>query len=159
MDNFLISIGEAEYKLSAEQIAGLDLIETGDRSYHLLHEGQAYHCELLGLEMATKTMDLRINGKKFQLQLADRYDQMVKKMGLTVATAQAGNDVYAPMPGLILDIMVQPGDEIEAGSTLLILEAMKMENVIKSEGVGVVKEIHVEKGATVDKGQMLIEMA
>jgi biotin carboxyl carrier protein len=62
------------------------------------------------------------------------------------------------MPGLVLDIMIKPGQTIEKGTPLLILEAMKMENVLKSEGDGVVKSIEVIKTQAVDKGQILIEM-
>ena len=62
------------------------------------------------------------------------------------------------MPGLVLDVLVTPGQKVEKGDALLILEAMKMENVIKASGEGVVKSIQVTKGAAVDKGQLLVEM-
>ncbi|MCL4155747.1 UNVERIFIED_CONTAM: hypothetical protein GTU68_052685 [Idotea baltica] len=61
------------------------------------------------------------------------------------------------MPGLVLNIRVSPGDEVAEGDTLLVLEAMKMENVIKAVGNGTVKEIKVGHGDKVDKGQILIQ--
>ena len=62
------------------------------------------------------------------------------------------------MPGLVLDIPVEVGQEVEKGEGVLILEAMKMENVIKSAGVGTIKAIHIKQGEAVEKGQLLIEM-
>ena len=62
------------------------------------------------------------------------------------------------MPGLVLDVMVAEGDTVEAGTPLLILEAMKMENVLKSEGDGTIKSIKITKGEAVEKRQLLIEI-
>jgi biotin carboxyl carrier protein len=63
------------------------------------------------------------------------------------------------MPGLILEVIATVGQTIQKGDSLLILEAMKMENVIKAAGSGTVKSINVQKGATVEKNQILIELA
>jgi biotin carboxyl carrier protein len=60
------------------------------------------------------------------------------------------------MPGKVLAVNVSVGEEVEIGKSLLTLEAMKMENVIKAEGIGKVKSIEVETGNTVDKGAVLI---
>jgi len=83
---------------------------------------------------------------------------MVDEMGLSVVEDATAGDVLAPMPGLILDIMVSVGDSVTAGDSLLILEAMKMENVIKAEADGVVKSVALAKGDTVEKNQLIIEM-
>jgi biotin carboxyl carrier protein len=68
------------------------------------------------------------------------------------------DEIRAPMPGLVLQILVGPGEEVKRGDTLLILEAMKMENVIKSPGDGLIGQVSVEKGQPVDKGQVLFRM-
>ena len=60
------------------------------------------------------------------------------------------------MPGLVLDILVKVGDEVKKGDPLMILEAMKMENILKSASDGVIKKINVEKKQAVEKGQVLI---
>ena len=62
------------------------------------------------------------------------------------------------MPGLVLEIQVQAGQTVSKGDTLLILEAMKMENVLKAAADGVIKSIHVQKGAAVEKGALLLEL-
>lgn len=79
-------------------------------------------------------------------------------MGLSVVASTKLDNIKAPMPGLIIDIMVKEGQSIEKGTPLLILEAMKMENVLKADGEGIVKSIEIIKGQAVDKGQILIEM-
>jgi len=79
-------------------------------------------------------------------------------LGLDTIASNKVTDIIAPMPGLILDIMVKAGDEVEEGQSILILEAMKMENVIKAEGAGTVKSINKDVGATVEKGTIIVEM-
>lgn len=79
------------------------------------------------------------------------------RLGLQAGGGQKINSVKAPMPGLVLEVSVAPGQAVQKGDTLLILEAMKMENVIKAAGEGVVKAIPATKGLAVDKGQVLIE--
>ena len=66
-------------------------------------------------------------------------------------------ELSSPMPGRILNIQVQIGDHVKVGDPILSLEAMKMENILKSDGEGVVKSIAIEKEQVVDKGQLLIE--
>jgi len=63
--------------------------------------------------------------------------------------------INAPMPGTILDIKVSIGDQVKKGDTILILEAMKMENEIVASKDGVVASINVESGASVESGQLL----
>lgn len=71
------------------------------------------------------------------------------------AAAGAGS-VTAPMPGTILDVKVSVGDQVKAGQTVVILEAMKMENEIGAPQDGTVKEVRVQKGAAVNSGDVLV---
>ena len=66
--------------------------------------------------------------------------------------------VNAPMPGNILDVKVKPGDSVKAGDTLLILEAMKMENEISAPQDGTIASVDVRKGDVVDSGALLCTM-
>ena len=75
------------------------------------------------------------------------------------AQAGAGDPVKAPMPGNILNVNVKTGDKVNAGDTLMLLEAMKMENPIPAPHSGTVTSVLVEKGATVEAGQTLITLA
>lgn len=64
--------------------------------------------------------------------------------------------IKAPMPGLIIDIEVKEGDSVKAGQGLLIVEAMKMQNEMKTSRDGIVKKVFVQKGQTVNRGDTLI---
>ena len=138
--------------------ASLDVIPDGENRFHILKNGKSYQAELLEADDRHKRMVLKINGNIYKVELSDQYDQLVKKLGLSANTNQKIKSINAPMPGLVLEITAKAGQEICKGDPLLILEAMKMENVIKSPGDGVIKEIAVEKGAAVEKGQLLIEL-
>lgn len=155
--NYQVNIGDTSFQLDANQANLLDIVENGE-DLHVLQNNQAYHVKVIGTDFNTKTLTLEVNGNKYDLTIEDEYDLLVKKMGLSANVAQKMSNVKAPMPGLIVDILVEPGQAIEKGSQLLILEAMKMENVLKAEGEGIVKSIEVTKGDAVDKGQILIEM-
>ena len=157
---YLATVNEKhQFEIESDQINELDFVKIDSNHFHILHDNNSFKAELIEADYEKKVFKIKINGFLYSLELADHFDQLVDRLGLSVINSAKVKDVKAPMPGLVLDISVAAGQEVIKGDKLVILEAMKMENVIKSEGEGVVKEIHVEKGATVDKGQMLIEMA
>ncbi len=154
---YKVIIDGEEITVSQNDIDALDSQSTSD-GYHVLSESKAYHITPPKVGQNPKTGSIHVNNKRFRFEILDKYDQLVNSMGLdTIAVAKV-KDIQAPMPGLILDIMVKSGDTITAGDNVLILEAMKMENVIKSEGDGIVKSVNFEVGATVEKGATIIEM-
>ena len=155
--NYQINIGEQEFQISADQAHQLDMVSNG-KNLHVLKNNEAFDVKIIATDFNAKTLTLEVNGNKYDLEIEDEYDLLVKKMGLSAFVIQKMTNVKAPMPGLVVDVLVEVGQAIEKGSQLLILEAMKMENVLKAEGEGIVKSIEVTKGAAVDKGQILIEM-
>ncbi len=158
MTDYKVIIDDTEFTIEPEELKSLDIRELNDHHYHILRDNSGFTLQLIDTDFLNKTLTLSVNGNSYQLKIEDAYDQMVNKMGLLANTAQKLNSIKAPMPGLILDIMVKPGDEIIEGTPLVVLSAMKMENMILSEGAGVVKSVEVEKDDAVDKGQLIIEM-
>ena len=158
MENYTATVAGHSVDLTGTALADLDLVGPYDGEYHLILDGDSYRCRLLALDIRTKQVTVEVNRRRFTVQLADRYDQLVTRMGLSASPEAATNEVTAPMPGLILDVLVTAGQDVEAGTPLVILEAMKMENVLKADGAGRVREIRVEKGEAVDKRQLLIVM-
>jgi biotin carboxyl carrier protein len=158
MTNYNISVDDEKFTFSESETDELDLLELGEEKYHLLRNNVAYRANVLQSNFKDKTMKIEVNGNTYQVYIADSYDQMVEEMGLLVNTSQKVNEIKAPMPGLILNILVEVGQEISEGTPLLVLSAMKMENIILSQGDGVVKAIEVVKGDAVEKGQLIIEM-
>ena len=136
-----------------------DVAPLGDGRYHVVHQGKSYSAELVSADYTAKAFVLKINGQRVELQAKDRFDQLLDRMGLTSATATKVNELKAPMPGLIIDIRVQPGQAVQKGDPLLVLEAMKMENILKAPTDGTIESIKVALRANVTKGQVLVQFA
>ncbi|WP_373493488.1 acetyl-CoA carboxylase biotin carboxyl carrier protein subunit [Aquiflexum sp.] len=134
-----------------------DITRTGDRHYHLLYQNQSYNLELVSLDTETKTVKLKLNNKHCELRIKDKFDLLLEKLGMNNLQKNSAKEIKAPMPGLIFDIKVKEGDEVKKGDPVLILEAMKMENILKSPGDGSVKKIKIKKGESVEKNQVLIQ--
>lgn len=150
--------GQYEFNITPEDAAALDIIQETDGLHHLLAKGRAHHAELIHADYEALTYTIRVDGTKYVVHINDHYERLIKQLGLTVGGVQKQNTVKAPMPGLVLNVLVTPGQSVQKGDTLLVLEAMKMENVIKASGDGVVKAVGVEKGMAVEKGHLLVEM-
>lgn len=134
-----------------------DLTEIANGYFHIIHDSKTYRAELVKADQETKTFRLKINGRIYSVTLKDKFDLLLEKMGMNSASSSRINNVKAPMPGLIIDLKVQPGDQVNAGDPLLVLEAMKMENILKATGAGTVKAVKIKKGDSVEKGQILLE--
>ena len=158
MTNYKITVSGETLDISQEESEKLDVLSLDNSNFHLLQNGKAFRLEVLRTNFAKKTLEISVNGNPYTVSIADGYDQMVKAMGLLSNATTKINEIKAPMPGLILDIMVEVGQEIQEGTPLLVLSAMKMENIILAQGEGTVKAIAVKKDDAVDKGQLIIEM-
>lgn len=134
-----------------------DIVEIRKNHFHILYKNRSYNAEVLEADYQAKTFLLSLNKKQFVVNVKDRFDILLEQLGMTDATNAKVNDLKAPMPGLIVSIQVQVGDSIKKGDSLLILEAMKMENVLKATGDGKVKSIKVNNKQNVEKNQVLIE--
>ena len=125
--------------------------------FHILLNNKSYRAEVVEIETAAKRVIVKVNGKHYPVVIKDRFDLLLEKMGMNISAGARVNHVRAPMPGLIIQLKVKDGDEVKAGDTLLILEAMKMENIIKAPGDATVKSVKVRMGDGVEKNQILIE--
>jgi len=159
MSTYIIKTTDGHrFEVDTDQLNELDVIENKDGSFHLIFENRSFTVEILEEDHLNKSYLLNINDKEIALQLMDELDVKIEKMGYSAKAASSGGKIFSPMPGLVLRIEQNIGSRIVAGDTLLILEAMKMENVIKSTGEGTVKAIYVTEGETVAKKQLLIEL-
>jgi biotin carboxyl carrier protein len=158
MTHYLITINEEEILLKKSDVEALDSVTINESDLHVLHENQAYQVSVLQSDYLNKTLTVSVNGNSYDLKIEDEHDLQVKKMGLLAVSSQKVNSIKAPMPGLIVDILVKEGQEITEGTPLVVLSAMKMENIILAQGDGVVKAIEVKKEDAVEKGQLIMEM-
>nr|WP_236027261.1 acetyl-CoA carboxylase biotin carboxyl carrier protein subunit [Gelidibacter pelagius] len=149
--------GELELSVSNDDIKSLDTIKTSDLKYHLLHDGKSYSAEITDNNFNEKKYKVKINNNTYNINIYNDLDQLIKDLGFEIGNSKKVDRITAPMPGLILEISVEIGDAVKENDPLLILEAMKMENVISSPREGIIKSISVKKGDAVDKNQLLIE--
>ncbi len=159
MAQLIVASGALRTPISTDTSDKLDLVHLGDSNYHLVHQHKTYHCSLLNIDLPTKKLTVNVNGQNFDLSIEDEIDTLIRELGLGVVETAASKDVFAPMPGLVLDVLVAVGDAVESGDKLLVLEAMKMENSLTADGAGTVTSIAVSKGDAVEKRQLLIEVA
>jgi biotin carboxyl carrier protein len=134
-----------------------DILKLHDGSYSIILNGHSYTCEVTNINKEEKTAEVKVNNHLHSIKLKDRFDLLLAEMGLDSMLTTKVNNVKAPMPGLVLKNLVQEGDTILKGDGLLILEAMKMENIIKSPCDGVIKKVCTVVQDAVDKNDILIE--
>ena len=120
--------------------------------------GEMFTVRLMEISEDRKKVTALVNGKKAELNIQSETDLLLEKMGVSGSSQTSAKKIKAPMPGLIVKVLVEIGEEVEKGQVLLNFEAMKMENQLKSPGAGKVKSISVGKGDKVEKGQVLVEM-
>ena len=127
------------------------------RTVHIIKDHTSQLVELIDVNIKEKTLTLKLNNKISEIKIQDKHDLLLEKLGMNKAADHRIMDVKAPMPGLILDILIKVGDSVKKGDPVLVLEAMKMENILKSAGEGEVKNILVGIGSSVEKNQVLIQ--
>ncbi|HVO25510.1 MAG TPA: biotin/lipoyl-containing protein [Candidatus Margulisiibacteriota bacterium] len=136
-------------------------------AYHVVVDGTPHLVEAHQLDDAS--MVLVVDGRNYRVAIArDGRQHMVAVAGeVHTLIAEAGGasadvatvaapEITAPMPGKVLQVLVQPGDRVEAGDGLLLLEAMKMESRLTAEAAGAVAEVRVAAGDMVEGGQVLL---
>jgi biotin carboxyl carrier protein len=136
-----------------------DVINTKGDNYSIIKDNKSYNVEVLSVKPDEKSFLIKVDGIKYSLNAKDKYDELLHSLGMDNLTSNKVADLKAPMPGLVLEISVEVGQEVVKGDTLLILEAMKMENVIKSPTDGVIKSISVSQSETVEKNQVILNFA
>jgi len=129
-----------------------------DGSFSVILDGKSYTALLEEVDRDQKQIMLRIKGQVYTVRIEEPIDQLLKKMGLNANTTKKLEVIKAPMPGLILKILVEVGQEVKKGDPILVLEAMKMENVFKAPADATIKAIKTEIGKAVEKGEVLIEL-
>ena len=158
-DPFVIKVNENQsFDVNPETLDDLDIVQIDKTHWQLLDDGISYHIELVSMDYPNRKMELAVNGEVFELAIDDRYARLIEQMGLSKEVAIEVKDIKAPMPGLVLKLNVKEGDSFQKDDPLLILEAMKMENIIKAPVDGVVAKVNVKVGESVEKGFVLLEL-
>lgn len=146
-----------DLSISQCDIDSLDAIKIANLKYHILNDGKSFNAQITESNYNKKAYKVKINNNTYNIDIFNNLDQLIKDLGFEIGNSKKVDKIIAPMPGLILDIQVNIGDEVQENDPLLILEAMKMENIISSPRDGIIKSIAAVKGDAVDKNQLLIE--
>ncbi|PSQ99926.1 MAG: acetyl-CoA carboxylase biotin carboxyl carrier protein subunit [Bacteroidetes bacterium QS_9_68_14] len=99
-----------------------------------------------------------IGGRTQTVQVKGETALLLERFGIAESAGAGEAEVQAPMPGLVVRVLVSEGDEVNEGDGLLVLEAMKMENELRAPAAGTVAALHTEEGASADKGAVLVEI-
>ena len=132
-NSFDIIIQNNEIKLNGTLLK-FDLEHLGNDRHHLIIDNKSYNLVVVDYDLKTKKAIIKVNNEEIEVEVKTEMDKLLTKMGLSNNHNSLAKDVGAPMPGLILDVFVNVGDTVKTGDKLLVLEAMKMENIIKSPG-------------------------
>lgn len=145
------------FNISEKSLESLDIVVTSTNDFHILHDNTSIKAEIVKSDFNNKMYSIKVNNNTYEVDIYNALDQQIEALGFEIGASKKVTDIKAPMPGLILEIDVTEGQEVKENDPLLILEAMKMENVIHSPREGKIKSIHVKQGETVDKNSLLIE--
>ncbi len=129
----------------------VDFLELGQSLYSLITESRSIEAVI---EENKHKVDVLLGGRLYEgMVLDERALMMAQRRG---GLGGGSGEVRSPMPGLIVSVAVQPGEQITPGQTVVILESMKMQNELKATIAGVVASVHISAGQTVDKDALLV---
>ena len=143
--------------VEVEPGSGAEVHWTDRDFFEVIYQGKSFKGEILNRDIENRKLRLKLNHRVFELKKRFVLDDLISELGLDKVKVKQLKEITSPMPGRILNIQVQVGDHVKVGEPILSLEAMKMENILKSDGEGVVKSVVIAKDQVVDKGELLIE--
>lgn len=155
--NFAVEQVDGQWMIN-DTPAALDIQVQPNGLISVLLDNKSYTATVEKVDTKSKELVLKIDGQPYTVAIKEPIDQLLSSMGLDLKAMQKIEPVKAPMPGMILKVLVEPGQQINKGDGLLILEAMKMENVLKATGPATVKAIKINERTAVEKGTILIEL-
>lgn len=154
-----VEIEGRRYEMTREAWLQLDAIQTASDTFHFIDATRNHTIRLITADPALRKYTFSIDGEIKEVTLLTGLDLLIEKMGLNSTQSKKLTSLKAPMPGLVTGIKVTPGQEVDKGASLIILEAMKMENVIVAPHHAFIKDIKVKTGQAVEKGTVLVEFS
>ena len=131
----------------------LDVHDSGSGSYVLIADGRVFECRVEGRPESGKSIAVIVATTPYSVTLVD--PRRLRGASTAAAHADEAARITAPMPGKVVRVMVKVGDQVEAGAGIVVVEAMKMQNEMKSPKTGTVVALKVDVGATVNAGDAL----
>ncbi len=148
VDEHHIRIGERLLQVDFEPVSGQPV-------FSLILDGKSYEAFVYPGE---EDWDVLLRGRQYQVKVEDEREKRLKAAGGAGATEGGEFHLKAPMPGLVVSILVEEGQQVKKGQVMLILESMKMQNELKAPRDGVMSRIRVKAGESVEQKQALLSM-
>lgn len=124
---------------------------------HLLQIDDTVHRVAVTRGVARGQYSLWMNGFRYTAEALDERSRAIRELTAEHATSLGPAPVLAPMPGLVVRVLVQEGEQVRAGQGVAVIEAMKMENELRASSDGVVARVRVSAGTAVEKGAVIID--
>lgn len=156
---FILDVNAGQYTFQLIESDNITLNDSDVNNQIILDNNKAKLVSVKEVNHELKRYQIQIDGRTYQVQISDAVDQQILKMNLKSKKSNKLKELRAPMPGQVRQVNVQVGDEVDSGDSLFILEAMKMENVLKSPVNGIVAELFVKPGESVEKNQILLSFS
>lgn len=154
--DFLIEKIKDQFTVNGEK-KDLDILRLNDTNYHIIYKNKSFKVSILQHDIQNKIFEISVNQHPYQVKLQDDNDLLLEKMGIRKNSIKKADELIAPMPGLIIDIRVEEGQKVKCDEPIIILKAMKMENVLKSPHDGIIKKILVEKNQKIEKDDVILQ--
>lgn len=138
------------------EIESIPLQNTNSNQFYLLYKNRNFNFEFINVDLEKNCVELKNGNKIIQIQINGPIQQLIQTLGYHEGKAKHTDALLAPMPGVVFDILVAAEAVVKKGDPLIVLEAMKMENILRASHDGIVKAIFVLKGDKVDKNKILI---
>jgi biotin carboxyl carrier protein len=155
---FKVKANGFEFSFSQQSIDSADFIKKSPTEFSIIKDFRSVNARLLEEDLTGKKVKLEVEGESFDIEIKDELDQMLEKMGFSTVSNKHIKEIKAPMPGMVLEVTVTNGQQVNEGDKLLILGAMKMENSILIHTNATIKRVAVSAGQAVEKGQVLVEL-
>jgi len=156
---FLLDVNASQYTFQLTDVDNITLNDSDVINQIILDNNKSKLVSVKEVNHELKRYQIQIDGRTYQVQISDAVDQQILKMNLKSKKSNQLKELRAPMPGLVRQVNVQVGDQVDSGDALFILEAMKMENVLKSPVNGLVSDLFVKPGESVEKNQILLSFS
>jgi biotin carboxyl carrier protein len=156
---FLLDVNASQYTFQLIDADNITLNDSEVNNQIILYNNKSKLVSVKGVNHELKRYQIQIDGRIYHVQISDEVDQQILTMNLKSKRSNQLKELRAPMPGLVRQVNVQVGDQVDAGDSLFILEAMKMENLLKSPVNGKVSDVFVKPGESVEKNQILLSFS
>jgi biotin carboxyl carrier protein len=156
---FLLDVNAGQYTFQMNDVDNVIINDSDADNQHVLDNNKSKLVSVKEVNHELKRYQIQIDGRIYHVHISDTVDQQVLSMNLKSKKSNQLKELRAPMPGLVRQVNVQVGDQVDAGDSLFILEAMKMENLLKSPVNGTVSDLFVKPGESVEKNQILLSFS